>query len=64
MRPLTPLQQHAINAARAELQYESWFVGVCLDYLPTDQELQHDFVGCIEMLIVDTAYHDNPNLFT
>ena len=56
---LTPHQARLIEEVRRRLKRESWFRGVCLDHLPSDDEIACDFEGCVEGLIVETEMWDN-----
>jgi hypothetical protein len=60
MPHLSELQQRAVTAARARLQGKPWFSGVCLDNMPSDNEIREDFEGAVTQLAIDTAYWDAP----
>lgn len=59
--PLTQLQEKAINKARENLQGNVWYKGICLDGLPTDQEIMDDFEGSVMMIELETAQWDDPD---
>jgi hypothetical protein len=59
----TEKQRQLIDNVRSKLEGKDWFQGVCLDHLPSDREIDDDFDGCVESIIVDTEFWDNPSLF-
>lgn len=59
---MTELQQKVIDTVIQRLKHEPWFRGVCLDALPSDQEIEKDFEEAVEQLILDTAYWDDPDV--
>lgn len=55
---LTELQETVANTAKARLYKEPWFRGVCIDEMPSDEEIKADFEGAVTTVMLDTAYHD------
>lgn len=59
---MTTLQQQVINRAKAQLEHEPWFRGVCVDSLPRDFEIERDGVEeHASQLVIETAMWDDPN---
>lgn len=59
----TQKQQAVIEAAAAKLKKNSWFRGVCLDNLPSDEEIDREgFEEAVEALVLDTAFWDGPTI--
>lgn len=58
MGALTEKQMKVIDAARFDLQNYPWFVGVCLDRIPTDEEIDQDFHKAVEAVVMDTMDYD------
>jgi hypothetical protein len=56
MRPLSNLQKEVISLARNRLEKYPWFMGVCLDNLPSDSEIE--VIGLDEAVnqVVDTTF--------
>lgn len=57
-------QQQVVDEAKKRLSTNSWYSGVCLDQLPSEEECANDFEGAVTMLEMDTAYHDADDFFS
>lgn len=56
---LTGLQQQVYNLALFKLQLEPWFRGVCMNYFPTDEDIERDGVNtCADRVYWETHYWD------
>lgn len=58
MSDLTPKQRKVFEAAKARLEKESWFRGVCCDRFPSDQEIDKDFNEAVTHVIMETEWWD------
>lgn len=61
MTTLTPLQETVFEAAKAKLESEPWFQGVCIDDFPTDDDIRENFQWSVIQVEMQTAYWDAPN---
>jgi hypothetical protein len=58
MSNFTPKQQRVFDTAKARLEKESWYNGVCCDNFPTDQEIDEDFEGAVVSVVMETERWD------
>lgn len=57
-------QQLVIDEARKRLSDNPWFIGVCLNNLPSEDDCANDFEGAVTALEMDTAFHDADDFFS
>lgn len=58
---LTPLQQQVFDKAKAWLEKEEWYTGVCMDNFPTDEEITKDGIDhAVERVYDETYMWDGP----
>lgn len=58
----TPLQQKVFDLAKARMQDQEWFEGVCLNNFPTDDMIVKEGIeDCVDMVVIETEYWDNPS---
>ena len=58
---LSKRQNEVFEAAKALLEKEPWYRGVCIDNFPSDEICETDFDRAVSMVYVETAYHDDPS---
>ena len=58
---LTKKQLVVFHAAKKQLEKEKWFKGVCIDDFPSDFEIDTDFDGAMQTVILTTEYWDRVN---
>lgn len=57
---LTPLQQKVFDLAKARMQDQEWFRGVCLNGFPTDDIIEKEGIeDCVDMVVIETEYWDH-----
>jgi hypothetical protein len=57
------LQQLVFDAAKKQLETETWFRGICTDGFPTDDEILCDGIEeSASTVCCETAYWDAPDL--
>jgi hypothetical protein len=64
MNDLTVTQRRVFNEAKSKLENRPWYVGVCMDNFPSDEQiLLVGFKMAVSRVILETAMLDDPNIY-
>lgn len=56
-------QQEVLTKVKEILSSEDWFVGVCLDNFPSDDECRNNFDDAVKSVCFETAMWDDPHFY-
>lgn len=63
MNQLTDAQKRVVNEARNRLKNLPWYSGICIDNLPTEEEISESFENAVLAVCAETAMYDSPDFF-